>query len=334
MTVRTEEDVGALRRAVGALADRCHGLRTGEAALVATELATNIVRHSKGGGYVLYRQAAGGIELLAVDRGPGMRNVGAAGRTLLALPPSSPGPQPPGGLGVGLAGVQRLATVFDLFSNPSSGTVVLAQLLPAGKPPRWYRYGAINVGVDGSEVSGDAWAVAANGALAAVVVDGLGHGPEAAKASAAALSVLGPEVGDDPSRYLYRAHAAMAGTRGGMITLGAVDPGRGELRWTGIGNVTMKILTGGRSRQLVSRDGSIGTTTKAPRTTVEVEPWKPGDRVVLASDGLRTHWDIGAYPGLLDHHPAVVAATLMRDNERGTDDVTVLVVEDLRREGS
>jgi hypothetical protein len=50
----------------------------------------------------------------------------------------------------------------------------------------------------------------------------------------------------------------------------------------------------------------------------------------MATDGLRTGWDPGAYPGLVGHDPVVVAATLHRDQGRRADDVAVLVIEDLR----
>ena len=45
----------------------------------------------------------------------------------------------------------------------------------------------------------------------------------------------------------------------------------------------------------------------------------------MASDGLATRWDLERYPGLLAHHPAVVAGVLYRDFGRARDDVTVVV---------
>ena len=52
--------------------------------------------------------------------------------------------------------------------------------------------------------------------------------------------------------------------------------------------------------------------------------------VVLSSDGLRSQWGLEALGGLLGREPAVVAAALLRDNARGTDDATVVVVQDRR----
>jgi anti-sigma regulatory factor (Ser/Thr protein kinase) len=314
-TVRVDEDVGALRRAVARLAAARPGIRAGEAELVATELATNIVRHAPPGGYVLYRPAGAGIELLAVDRGPGLR-------------PHDGRPPHRGGLGLGLSSVERLASTFDLHSVPGQGTVVLARL---GEParPGPFRWGAVNVPLDGEGESGDGWTVAVDGLLSAVVVDGLGHGPEAHAASAAAMSALrGPLT--DLDGFLRRAHQAMLATRGGVIGVCSIDAAGARLTYAGVGNVTGRLLLEGTSRGLLSREGTLGTQSQAPRVHVMEHRWEPGAALVLASDGLRGHWDPRAYPGLLGHDPAVVAATLHRDHERGTDDATVLVVEDTR----
>jgi anti-sigma regulatory factor (Ser/Thr protein kinase) len=126
--VRAQEDVGAARRAVTRMAAALPGNRAGEAELAATELATNLVRHTTSGGYLLLRPVGGAIELLAVDRGPGMPpgSLPAAVRQ----PAASRG----GGLGIGLPAVRRLSAVFDCYSG-SGGTIVLARL--HGAAPRF-----------------------------------------------------------------------------------------------------------------------------------------------------------------------------------------------------
>jgi hypothetical protein len=68
----------------------------------------------------------------------------------------------------------------------------------------------------------------------------------------------------------------------------------------------------------------------APRARDAAYRWGPGAVLILATDGLRSRWDPLAYPGLLGHDPAVIAATLYRDHARGTDDAAVLVVADTR----
>ena len=331
--IRDGEDVGALRRTVTSLATTCTGIRAGDAALIATELATNIVRHATGGGEVLLRRVTGGIELLAIDRGPGMDQVTRLGHPGSPRPARPVGPVRAGaGLSVGLASVARLATTFDLYSSPPEGTVVLARLLGYQPGHRWCRWGGVNVAVGEDEQSGDRWAVAANGTLAALVVDGLGHGALAAAASEAAVSVFGDEPLTDVAAYVATAHRAMLGTRGAVLGICAIDPARQLLRYAGVGNIAGRVLTNGAGQGLLSRDGTLGTQLPVPRTEVVQHQWSPGATLILASDGIRSTWNPLAYPGLLGHDPAVVAATLLRDHERGSDDATVLVVQDLRRD--
>ena len=318
--VGVEEDVGALRRAVGRLAAGRPGVRSGEAELVATELATNILRHAPPG-YVLCRAAGAGIELLAVDRGPGLRRLDRW---------RSWGVAAQSGLGAGLAGVERMATTFDLYSERGRGAVVLARLGPPPAGTDGFRWGAVGVPQDGEDESGDGWIVACDGLLSALVVDGLGHGPSAHAAAAAAISVLGGRPQADLAAFVRRAHEATRGTRGAALGACSIDCAAGELTFAGVGNVRARLLLDGESRSLISREGTLGTQATAPNPPIVHQRWAPGAVLVLASDGLRGAWDLRAYSVLLGHDPAVVAAVLHRDHARGTDDATVLVVEGAR----
>ncbi len=328
--VRVEEDAGAARRAVARAAAVAGGLRPGDPEIVVTELATNIVRHTSRGGYLLWAAGPGWLEVIAVDHGPGLR----PGDLPQPLPggglPPLPPPRP-GGLGVGLGAVRRLASGFDWYSSPA-GTVILARL---GAPPRGWpgvaRWGAVNVPLGGAGISGDGWAVATGDCLTAVVVDGLGHGPAAGAAAAAALTVLDRAAcRADPAELARRAHEAMHGTRGGVLAAAVIRPGLGELTYAGVGNIAGRLVHGQGTRGLVSREGTLGTQLPLAAPHVTGLPWAPGSVLILSSDGIRSHWDPLAYPGLLERDPSVTAAVIYRDHERGSDDATVLVVRDAR----
>ncbi len=337
LAVRTDEDVGALRRAVAAMAGGA-GVRAGPAELVATELAANLVRHAAEGGYVLLRQGWKGIELIAVDHGPGIppgsipprRVTGGAGQRSVPVPG---GRRPDGrGLGVGLASARRQASVFDCYSGPR-GSVVLARIGDAGQDHGdGFRWGGVNVPMAGAGESGDNWAVVAGQSLAAMVVDGLGHGPAAAAAAAAAVAAFGTKTPAGPAAYLLRAHEAMRGTRGGVLAACLVDPATDELSFGGVGNISGLVVLDGHHEHLISRGGTVGTGAPAPQARMARYRWGPGAALILATDGLRSRWDPLAYPGLLRRDPAVIAATLHRDHQRGTDDASVLVVTDARED--
>ncbi|WP_230396619.1 SpoIIE family protein phosphatase [Streptomyces blattellae] len=328
--VGAEEDVGALRRAVARMAAGQRGLRAGVAELVATELGTNLVRHAHPGGYVLARRAGDGIELISVDHGPGLST--AALTTSVNVPPPSGGC----GLNAGLDVVRRNATEFDWYST-RLGTVVYARLGTGGTGTgtgtststnsRW-RFGGVNIPLGGDGESGDAWAVAPSPRLAALVVDGLGHGPAAALAARAAITAFEQTPVTDLDRLIRHSHEAMHGTRGGVLGACLIDPERSGLTFAAVGNITGRVLTGGRRVHLLDRPGTLGTHLPVPTTRLQHCPWEAGATLILVSDGIRSSWHLDGHPRLLEHHPAVIAAVLHRDHGRPTDDATVLVVRD------
>jgi anti-sigma regulatory factor (Ser/Thr protein kinase) len=323
-TIADAADAGALRRAVGGYADRAPpaaGRGRGLAELAATELATNLLRHAKPGGWVLTRPIPpSGIELIAVDRGPGIADVAAAvaGRT--------PNPR---GLGSGLAAVHRASSAFDIHTVPGVGTTVAAVVdldgtvgWPSHGPLTW---AGVSIGV--AEVCGDAWAVTeVDGGLAVAVVDGLGHGPKASVAADAALDAFAAAP-TDLAGFPERANAAMRATRGGVAAVCHLRPADGELDHLAVGNVSGRIVDGTGQRGLPFHAGALGLAARPRRTAPATYPFPPGATLVLWTDGLRSRVDVSRVDGLFAHHPAVAAATLHRDHTRERDDATVLVVQ-------
>jgi anti-sigma regulatory factor (Ser/Thr protein kinase) len=324
VTVDDPTQVGVARRAATTLAQQA-GLdetTAGRAALVATELATNLTRHARGGELLLRVVHAGdraGIELLAIDRGPGMASVErclADGYTTGSSP------------GTGLGAVRRAATQFDVHSREPSGTVLAARVFAGREPPMargGIAWAAVCVPLRGEAVCGDAWGVVERDDGAAfVVADGLGHGPLAEEASRRAVDVLHDGDAAPPAALLARAHERMRGTRGAAVAFGVVDRATGAVRYAGIGNVAARVVgRDGASRSLVSLNGTVGVQIPTPK---EFEcTIAPGALLVVHTDGASSRWDLGRDPGLAARDPAVIAGALYREHARGTDDVTVLV---------
>jgi anti-sigma regulatory factor (Ser/Thr protein kinase) len=336
LSIAEPEDVGAIRRHVRAWAVRSGAseLQCARAELAATELGTNVLRHAGARGYMLVQPLVGverrGLELVAVDHGPGLRDVSGLWRTMLDqdAAPLAPAPERGQGLGCGLGAVRRSACEFDLHST-TRGTVVLARFLfeRETRAPV-LRCGAVSVPIQGEEVCGDGCGVVARGeSFAALVVDGLGHGPAAAIAAQAALAVLHEATDLDPVRYLLGAHAALRGTRGAALSVCRIDPAEGRLSFAGLGNVEGRVHTSSRSFGMSPRPGTAGMNVSVPRIHVQELPWEPGAMLVLHSDGVRHQAELGA---LRARDPSIIAAVLQRDWSRGRDDATVLVVHDTR----
>jgi anti-sigma regulatory factor (Ser/Thr protein kinase) len=318
LPVHDASGVGAARRAAVTLAGRigCSESEGGKVALVATELATNLVRHG-GGGELLLRPLAAttGIEMVAIDRGPGMASVEEALRD---------GYSTGGSRGAGLGAVRRIADRYDIFSAPGAGTAVLARLCLDGPPrPMSPLVAGVSVPKSGETVCGDAWAWAATGdRWSLFVVDGLGHGPAAAEAASEAVRIYRDYPSAAPAEVLAAAHAALRPTRGAAIGLAEVRSSRGELTFTGVGNIGGAVLAGGTIQSLVSRPGIVGHECRKIQTFSY--PWSEVSVLVLYSDGLQTRWTLDRYPSLASRDPALVAAVLYRDFARGRDDVTVV----------
>lgn len=325
--VAESTQVAAVRRAAGDFAHRLGFGETGagEAALVATEAATNIVKHAGHGEIVLRALGQGGhagIELLAIDRGPGMANLAGSMRD---------GASTAGSYGVGLGAMRRLSQEFDIYTAPDRGTIVGLVLWAGGAPPAGAAldYGVVCLPIAGEHACGDSWSMALGATSATLLMaDGLGHGPEAAKASDLAAALLSSRPGLPPGVLLQHAHEALRATRGAAVSVAALDMLSGQLGYAGIGNIAAHVYDrdGGQRRQMVSHNGIVGSNMR--KVQEFSTPWPAGATLVLHSDGLQSRWDLADYAGLFGCHPRVIAALLYRDFARGRDDVSVLVARD------
>ncbi|HXA29923.1 MAG TPA: ATP-binding protein [Candidatus Angelobacter sp.] len=326
------EDVGAVRRRVSRMAadSGVEGALVPKLELVVTELATNLVRHAAGGGSVLARvDGNGGVEVLSVDGGPGIRDVS------LALSGDGAGGGADGGLGCGLAAVRRLADDFDVYTAWGRGTVVLARFSPDVEAAPLRRWGGVSVALDGGEECGDGWAIAeSDGRTTALVVDGLGHGSGAAPAARAATTAFLDDADGDLEALAHRIHAAMRATRGGAAALCRLDPRRRSAEFVGVGNVAGRLLGGEGSQMMLSHNGTLGTELAPPRIRRMSYALDGAGALVMSSDGVRDGFELSAHPGLLEHDPLVVAAAIHSACSRGTDDATVVVVRPMAEDAA
>jgi len=301
--------------------------RVGSGALIVTELATNLAKHARGGEVLLGCLTtpdgkADGIEVLAIDKGPGMPDVALSRRD---------GHSTSGTLGHGLGAIERQADSLDIYTH-RTGTVIGARLWRtklSGRPTHHrFEIGAVHVSKTGEDVCGDGWSWRMRDArLAIFVADGLGHGLSAHDAATAAVGVFARDHEAEPGRLMEDVHAALRATRGAAIASVAVDIERGTARYAGLGNIAGTILHASGGRQnLVSHNGTAGHI--ASRIQEFTYPMPPGSMLVLYSDGLVSHWDLSAYPGLRGRSASVIAGVLYRDFSRRRDDVTVVVAKD------
>lgn len=317
--------VGHVRRAAMRLAEMSKFAEQtcAEVGIVATELATNLVRYGRQGRLFLtpVTDATGTfVELLAVDSGGGMADVQ---RSL------QDGVSTGGTPGTGLGAIRRLSQQFDIFSTLGKGTVVLARVgrRPASGSPAasMYQTATVATAAPGEHVSGDAWRIAEHdGNLAIMVADGLGHGPLAAEAADRAGGLFDEDpFRDAPAEFCGRAHRALGGSRGAALACAQLSSS-GRVTYAGVGNISGTIVVGQQSRGLSSQNGTVGAQMRRVQAFVYELPER--GVLVMHSDGLTNRWSLNDYPGLVSRHAAVIAGVLYRDYLRGKDDATVVVI--------
>lgn len=317
-------EVSSARRAGNALSLKLgfDEIQSGRLALLITEAGTNIGKHAKRGQIFmrsLSRNGLNGIEIIAVDSGPGMFNPTKSFEDGYSTTET---------YGVGLGAIKRLAHEVDIYSESGKGTVLLmviwnteAQVIPG----QW-QIGSMCIPIANERVCGDSWiAVDGQRMLTVLVADGLGHGPDAAHASLLAVSVLEQAPANLPSETLQKSHQLMKGSRGAAVAVARVDLDTAELRYTGVGNISGCIYNHKSRQHLLSHNGIVGSHMS--RTKEFTHAWCEDSMLVMHSDGVGTKWDINNYAGLENCHPSVIAAVLHRDHTRVRDDSTIVVIK-------
>lgn len=297
--------------------------RAAEVALVATEAATNLIKHATNGMLVVRALRTGddhAIEILTVDHGPGMADPDRCMVDGFSTR-SSPG--------TGLGAIRRGSSEFDLYSIPQKGTVLLSRIWDDPQPPEAFQVGGISVPKPGETSCGDGWGHHIEGRrLLVTVIDGLGHGPEAAKAAHAALGAFRRASSKSPAAIVEHMHGALRSTRGAAVAIAMIDSDSGRVTYCGVGNISAAIVSSGPMQRPVSHNGTVGhTLRKVQEFSYTIEP---DDLLIMHSDGVSTSWTIDEYPRILAHHPATIAASIYRDHNRDRDDATVVAVRPLR----
>ena len=324
VVIRAQPDAGEARRQALRAAEsaRFDDALSSRIAIIAAEMTSNLLKHSEAGGEILINAQTpsagpGGVELLAIDRGPGMAKPAAA---------VEDGYSSSGSLGIGLGVIRRQSSHFEIHSVPARGTAVLARISAgdAQGPGHGFDLGVITIPKDGEEVSGDGWGVCeVPGGIQLLVVDGLGHGLLASEAAALAVKAFRQTEGRAPVDVLRALHPPLRGTRGATVGVATIDRRSHLVTYGGIGNIAAAIFGPGSPRRLVSLNGTVG---RDPVTYQQFDAeWSSDACLVMHSDGLMTRWRLDYLPGLAAKDPSLIAAVLFRDFARDLDDVTIVV---------
>jgi serine phosphatase RsbU (regulator of sigma subunit) len=187
-------------------------------------------------------------------------------------------------------------------------------------------WSAASKALHGERRSGDLFVARpfANGYLVGVV-DGLGHGEEAADAAQQGIQILEEHADESVISLIYRCHERLRSTRGATMSLASFSAADDGMTWLGVGNVEGMLLRaepdgGHRLESLMLRGGVVGG--KLPQLHGSIVHVRRGDMLIFATDGVRVGFDSQIAGG---RSPDSIARRILDKFTKGTDDALVLV---------
>lgn len=328
-----KSNVGELRRAVSILG-KSMGLteeNIGKLSIITNEMSTNILKHADSSGKVIAKKLAykgvKGIEVIAIDSGRGIKNIGAAIRD---------GFSTAGSMGAGLGAIKRLSQEFDIYSQLGKGTIVMSRVWEASREigvsidEESIDFGVFSMAKPGQEVCGDDWLLKKEkDNLCILVSDGLGHGEGASKTSREAVRIFKEDKENLLENKLVNLHEGLKSTRGAAIAIADVNINKSSIDYIGVGNISGRIFYNDTYQNCISTEGIVGANIRKYQSFTYRFPEK--SVFIMNTDGFTTNINLSQYPGILNKRSSLIAALIYRDFSRGNDDMAVVVVKNLKR---
>jgi len=187
-------------------------------------------------------------------------------------------------------------------------------------------YGVSSMPAPGEVESGDLHLVSTiPGGAVIAVVDGSGHGPEAALAARTAVATIEAHRREGVIPLVRRCHERLKGTRGVVMSLASIDGVENTVTWLGVGNIEGVLV---RTRASVDpsvetiflRPGVVGY--RLPPLQAVITPIGAGDLLILTTDGIRSDFTHHFSP---EDSPDKIADYILSNFRKGNDDGLVLV---------
>lgn len=187
-------------------------------------------------------------------------------------------------------------------------------------------WGVAGLPLNGNRYSGDAYIIrqSPTGILIAVI-DGLGHGEDAYRASQIAAGTLMDSASDDLFQLSTECHQALIRTRGVVMSMAFLNARQKIMTWMGIGNVEGYLrradadVTPSRE-SLPLRGGVVGY--KLPPLYASALTVFKGDTLFFVTDGISSNYDREVD---LKDSPQRIADQILCKCGKKTDDALVLV---------
>ncbi len=333
--VRGTYDIGYIRRQIteNMKKNGFSDMDTAEISIVVNELCCNLVRHAAVGGKIQYsqiiEQGKSGIEIKAIDKGPGIENT----EEMLKDGVSSKGT-----MGGGLGAIRRLSDYFDIYSNTNKlennqtepGTTVTVRKWKK-KPEDTHRTSCSDIRVSvlsrpyqSDSVSGDSYYVRSNYNKDIIaVIDGLGHGSEAFEAAQRAVKTIDENTHLSVDEILRVMNLSLKCTRGAVVVLIIINKFDKEFEMLSIGNINSRLISANKTEILRTSSGFVGGYNGSFKS--QKYAYKRGDILTLCTDGVSSNWDAEEYIMGGTDNPTVLCNSIFYDHAKENDDATMLV---------
>ncbi|MEI6434831.1 MAG: SpoIIE family protein phosphatase [Bacteroidota bacterium] len=339
LQIENESDVGVCRRKAVSLASQMgfDEVKSGEVAIMVTELVTNVIKHGGGKGKLVICQFSdtqnhSAIEVWCCDSGKGISDFqkvlkdGVTGKD---------------SLGIGMGTIRRFSDEMEI--NPPVD-IEFRDIFFSGIPQfknciRTIKYlpgkhwmgtnrnleiGAASRCKPGELLNGDSYLVThlGPGLSVASVIDGLGHGSEANLASQLARGQIILKSEQPVGVLMQHVHNALQGTRGSTIGLLRIDNENKKISFSGIGNIEGFLFTPEGKKNFLSFGGIMGHNMRTPR--VFDFDFNPGDIICMFSDGITSRWKFDEIDWT--ENSQKIAENILTQFSRPNDDATVLII--------
>lgn len=299
-------------------------------ALVAAELITNQIKYAQGRGMIqIWEQPGPTLDILALDYGPGIRNLSLAQQDGYSSHQT---------LGKGLGSIQRLADEAYIYTRPGesgaqgkpwTGTAVLARFhagnngKAAHSAKRADEVGLFARALTDERFNGDhIYLRQRTTGPRWLHLDGLGHGQSAQETTSNLMGCMDDAM--QATTVLQAVDERLHGSRGAVAILAEIDRKAGKLALYGVGDMQAYVIQEEQLHRFSFSPGVLGKEFKLP-TPVHAD-LANGAVVVTVSDGIRRSWDENSFPGLFRQNAQLIAYVLGNIMGRISDDQSLCAV--------
>jgi serine/threonine protein phosphatase PrpC len=181
--------------------------------------------------------------------------------------------------------------------------------------------------IAGQSLSGDFHALKPfKDRILVAVIDGVGHGNEAASAARLAADILDHNASESVIALVKHCHEGLLRTRGVVLTVAKLNTAENTMTWLGVGNVEGRLLRADANashprESVLLRGGIVGY--QLPALQASVIPITPGDLLIMATDGIHPVFEDGIN---VNETPKQIADKILSRHFKGNDDALVLVI--------